>query len=249
MLTGMTKTSAGGTDASAGETDASAGSGDRISPEQFHEVEGVDGWRVLGEEACAYFHTGSFATGARLVEAIGDLAGIDERPPEIDLRRDAVTVRLSTIEIDSYDLTRRDVELVRQISAVAREMGLSADPSAVATIHLGIDALVVPEVLPFWQAVLGYRDRGEGTTNIIDPRDHGPLIFFQQMAAERPQRNRIHVDVWVPHDQAEARVAEAISAGGHLVTDRYVPSWWVLADAEGNEACVCTWRNPPLDPR
>jgi 4a-hydroxytetrahydrobiopterin dehydratase len=45
----------------------------------------------------------------------------------------------------------------------------------------------------------------------------------------------------VPHDQAEARIAAAIAAGGHLVTDQQAPSWWVLADAEGNEACVATW--------
>jgi len=25
------------------------------------------------------------------------------------------------------------------------------------------------------------------------------------------------------------------------VIDSYAPSWWVLADAEGNEACVATW--------
>jgi 4a-hydroxytetrahydrobiopterin dehydratase len=60
------------------------------------------------------------------------------------------------------------------------------------------------------------------------------------MDAPRPQRNRIHIDVWVPHDQAEARVAAAIAAGGRLVTDKHAPSWWVLADAEGNEACVAT---------
>jgi hypothetical protein len=41
--------------------------------------------------------------------------------------------------------------------------------------------------------------------------------------------------------QAEARVAAAIAAGGHLVTDQYAPAWWVLADAEGNDACVATW--------
>jgi len=45
----------------------------------------------------------------------------------------------------------------------------------------------------------------------------------------------------VPHAQAEARIAAAIAAGGHLVTDEFAPSWTVLADAEGNEACVCTW--------
>jgi 4a-hydroxytetrahydrobiopterin dehydratase len=25
------------------------------------------------------------------------------------------------------------------------------------------------------------------------------------------------------------------------VSDEHAPSWWVLADAEGNEACVATW--------
>jgi len=56
----------------------------------------------------------------------------------------------------------------------------------------------------------------------------------------RPQRNRIHIDVWVPHDQAEARVATAIAAGGRLVSDEHAPEWWSLADAEGNEADVAT---------
>jgi 4a-hydroxytetrahydrobiopterin dehydratase len=31
------------------------------------------------------------------------------------------------------------------------------------------------------------------------------------MDAPRLQRNRIHIDVWVPHEQAEARVATWMS--------------------------------------
>jgi 4a-hydroxytetrahydrobiopterin dehydratase len=98
--------------------------------------------------------------------------------------------------------------------------------------------------MPFWRAVLGYRDRGDGDDNLIDPRGRGPLFWFQQMDAPRPQRNRIHIDVWVPHDRAEERVAAAVAAGGVLVTDEHAPSWWALGDAEGNEADVCTWRSP-----
>lgn len=45
----------------------------------------------------------------------------------------------------------------------------------------------------------------------------------------------------MPHDQAEARVAAAIAAAGHLVSDQQAPAWWVLAAAEGNEACMATW--------
>lgn len=64
------------------------------------------------------------------------------------------------------------------------------------------------------------------------------------MDAPRPQRNRLHLDVAVPHDVAEHRVRAALEAGGHLVTDAYAPTWWVLADAEGNEVCLTTWRGP-----
>lgn len=210
---------------------------------QFHEAPGTEAWRVLGEGACAFFRTGSFAAGARLVDAISELAGLDAHHPDVDVRHEGVTVRLITITDNDFGLTERDVELAREISAVARELGTPADPSAVQTVQVSIDALVRPEVLPFWRAVLGYRDRDDGGEDLLDPRGRGPLFWFQQMDAPRPQRNRIHIDVWVPHDQAETRVAAAIAAGGRLVTDEHAPGWWTLADAEGNEADVCAWQS------
>jgi 4a-hydroxytetrahydrobiopterin dehydratase len=213
---------------------------ERITPRQFHEADGVEDWRVTGEGVCTYFVTGSFAAGARVVHAISQLAGLDDHHPDIDLRHGGVTVRLITITDDYYGLTGRDVELARQISAEARELGVPADPSAVQTVQVSMDALVLPDVMPFWRAVLDYQDRGDSPEDLIDPRGRGPSFWFQQMDAPRPQRNRIHIDVWVPYEQAEARIAAAIAAGGHLVTDEYAPSWWVLADAEGNEACVAT---------
>jgi 4a-hydroxytetrahydrobiopterin dehydratase len=198
----------------------------------------------VGEGACAYFRTGSFAAGARLVQAIGELAGLDDHHPDIDLRHEGATVRLLTVTDDYYGISERDVELARQISAVARELGVPADPSALQTVHVSIDALVGREVMPFWRAVLGYEYRPDSPEeDLIDPRGRGPSLWFQQMDAPRPQRNRIHLDVWVPHDQADARVAAALAAGGRLVTDQHAPSWWVLADAEGNEACVATWQS------
>jgi 4a-hydroxytetrahydrobiopterin dehydratase len=135
-------------------------------------------------------------------------------------------------------MSRRDVELARRISAVARALDIPADPSVVQTVQVTVDAVAGPEVMPFWRAVLGYVDRADSPEDLVDPRGRGPSFWFQAMDAPRPQRNRIHLDVWVPHDRAEARVAAALAAGGHLVTDEHAPSWWVLADAEGNEVCV-----------
>ena len=213
---------------------------ERMTPQQFNETVGVEDWRVLTNVAHARFRTGSFAAGVALVDAIGRLADAANHHPEVDLRSDGVTVRLTTTTHDHYFwLSERDVELAQQISAAAGELGVPADPTAVQDVQVTIDALVHPEVMPFWRAVLGYRQ--VGAEDLFDPYARGPSFWFQQMDAPRPQRNRIHIDVWVPHDQAEARIAAAIAASGHLVTDEYAPSWWVLADADGNEACVATW--------
>jgi 4a-hydroxytetrahydrobiopterin dehydratase len=208
------------------------------TPSQFHAADGVEDWRVLFDGAYAYFRTGSLAGGVALVNAIGKLAGAADRHLGLDLRDAGVTVRLMmTPEIGGLD--PGVVDLARQISAAARDLGVPADPAAVQRLQVSIDALVVPEVMPFWRAVLGYEQLGD--EDLLDRHAHGPSIWFQQMDAPRPQRNRIHVDLSVPHDQAEARVAAALAAGGRLVSDRHAPAWWTLADAEGNEVDIATW--------
>ncbi|MER5185525.1 VOC family protein [Streptomyces sp. NPDC002896] len=95
-------------------------------------------------------------------------------------------------------------------------------------------------------ALLGYEERVGSEEDLIDPHGRGAPLYFQHMDMPRPQRNRVHVDVFVPHDQAEARIAAAVAVGGRLVTDEHAPSHWVLADAEGNEAGVgtCGWTGP-----
>jgi len=214
---------------------------DRLSPMDFEAAAGDD-WRVVGEGACAFYRTGSFAAGARLVQAIGELPGVGDQRPDVDLRSGGVTVRLLAAAEDFSGAGRREVELARQISAVARELGFAADPSMLQSVQVTVDALVHADVMPFWRAVLGYADRPDMPEDLVDPRRRGPSFWFQEMDAPRPQRNRIHLDVWVPHDQAEARVAAALAAGGRLVSDADAPSGWVLADAEGNEACVASIR-------
>jgi 4a-hydroxytetrahydrobiopterin dehydratase len=197
---------------------------------QFHAADGVEDWRCLYHLVSAHFRTGSLARGVALVDAIGQLASeAEQQHLSIDLRHAGVTVSLS----------RRDVALARRISAAATELDITADPTAVQLINVTLDALVGAEVLPFWRALLGYRQVGDDY--LADPARRGPGLSFQPMDAARPQRNRIHLDVAVPHDQARTRVAAALAAGGHLVSDAHAPQWWVLADAEGNEACVATW--------
>lgn len=211
----------------------------KITPKQFHGADGVEDWRVVGDGACAHFRTGSFADGARLVEAIGEAVAEGSHHPDVDLRDEGVTVRLVTSTEDFWGLTDSDVELARTISGLARRLGVSADPSVVQTVQVTVGSHAPAEVIPFWRALLGYDDRGD--EDLVDPLGRGAPFWFQELAKPREHRNRIHVDVFVPHDQAEARVAAALAAGGSLLSDRDAPAWWTLADPVGNVADVATW--------
>jgi 4a-hydroxytetrahydrobiopterin dehydratase len=197
---------------------------------------------VLGDGACAYFRTGSFAAGARLVQAIGELPGVDDHPPDVDVRPDGVTVRLITVADDYFGMSQRDVELARRISAVARGLGLAADPSAVQSLIVIPGAPVPAEVMPFWRAVLGYEPRRDSPAeDLVDPRNRAPGFWFERMHQPRPDGGgAVHVAVWVPPEQAEARIAAALAAGGRLVRDQHAPAWWTLADPAGNEADIST---------
>jgi 4a-hydroxytetrahydrobiopterin dehydratase len=118
----------------------------QISPLRFHEVD----WRVVRDDACARFRSGSFAAGVALVDAIGRLADAADHHPDVDLRPDALTVRLRTTTPEhSSRLSEHHVELARQISAAARELGVPVDPTALQNVQVAIDALVIPDVLPF----------------------------------------------------------------------------------------------------
>ncbi len=110
-------------------------------------------------------------------------------------------------------------------------------------LEIAIDALDIAAVLPFWAAVLAMVRQPGDDQALVDPAGRLPAVWFQQMDAARPQRNRIHLDITVPHDVARTRVAAALAAGGTLLSDDAARAFWVLADAEGNEVCVCTWQD------
>jgi 4a-hydroxytetrahydrobiopterin dehydratase len=215
---------------------------DRIAPMQFQEAEGAGDWRVVGDGACARFVTASLAQAAGFMTAIGALSAIDDHPPDIDIRPGAVTVRLLTADDDYYGMSQRDIELARSISAVARDLRLDSDPNAVQSVLVIPGAPRIAEVMPFWQAVLGYERRADSPSeDLVDPGNRGPAFWFEQMEQPRPDGGgAIHIAVWVPHDQAESRVAAALAAGGRLVRDTFAPAWWTLADAAGNEADIAT---------
>ena len=160
----------------------------------------------------------------------------------VDIRSDRAVLRLQSADVPG--VTGRDVRLAHDVSGALAARGWRARPGAVPALEIAIDALDIPLVRPFWRAITGYADEPGSELNaaLVDPTGRGPEIWFQQMDAPRPQRNRIHIDVDVPHEAAGARIDAAIAAGGRLLSDDAAPAFWVLADPEGNEACICTWQ-------
>ena len=209
---------------------------EQISDAEFTASEGVADWRVLFWGAKTLFETGDCATGARLVAAIAHEAETLNHAPLVDLRPDTVTVQVITVGVG---LSEVDVELARRISRAASDLGVSANPSAVQHVELAFDVVDRPAVMGFWKAALGYVPVGPEV--MVEPNLIGPTVSFRDKEHVAP-RNRIHVDVSVPHDQAEARVDSILAAGGRMLGDRNAPAWWSLIDSEGNVVDVATWQ-------
>jgi 4a-hydroxytetrahydrobiopterin dehydratase len=200
----------------------------------------LEDWRYLLGRLETMVRAGSFEGATSFAHRVAEAAEAAGHHPDLDVRYpDRVHVALRTHAVDG--VTERDVELARTVSALARELGLTTEPTTTQSLEVAIDAIDIPAVMPFWEAVLGYRR--ESAIALVDPLRIGPPFWFQQMDEPRPQRNRIHLDVTVPHDQAEERITAALAAGGTIVNDSYARAFWVLADPEGNEACICTWQD------
>jgi 4a-hydroxytetrahydrobiopterin dehydratase len=205
------------------------------------------GWRLVLGELRTQVLTGSLVLAADIAARAAVVPGA-EGHLRMDVRHDRVLLALQTAEMGWVG--EHDVELARKLSALADQSGLRADPDggsrrSTQVLEIAIDALEAGAIRPFWAAVLGYVDepgRPGPWDALIDPLGQGPAVWFQRMDEPRPQRNRIHLDVSVPHDEAEARISAALAAGGRLASDAEAPAFWVLADAEGNEACVTTWQ-------
>jgi 4a-hydroxytetrahydrobiopterin dehydratase len=215
--------------------------------EASHAVTGL-GWRYVLGDVRTEVLTGSLPLAADVAGRVAALPHA-EGHLRMDIRADRLLLTLQTAATDC--VTPRDVELAQRISALTEEFRLSTqagvgeDAQPVQVLEIAIDVLDGAKVRPFWQAVLGYVDQPgpDGPLHgLIDPRGQGPAFWFQQMDEPRPQRNRIHFDVSVPHDEAHQRIQDTIAAGGTLVSDAEAPAFWILADPEGNEVCICTWQ-------
>jgi 4a-hydroxytetrahydrobiopterin dehydratase len=185
-------------------------------------------WRWLLGSIHAHFATGDFATGLQLVDRIGALAEEANHHPDVELKYPHVRVTL--MSHDASGVTSRDLDLARKISAVAGELGVASDPAQLSQLEIGLDTSDEEAIKPFWRAVLG----------IDSSEEELGILWFQKTDQHEEPRQRFHLDITVPPEVAQHRIAAALSAGGRLVSEDRAPAFVVLADVEGNKACICT---------
>ena len=204
-------------------------------------AEGLSGWVHLVDGLQTRVRTGTFAAGLRLAQEVGAAAEEENHHPDLDLRYTHVDIRLTSH--DTGGVTERDVRLARRISSIAAAAGAELECRSVSRLELGLDTPDHERVLPFWAAVLAMGSEGQPgyDDDLRDPFDVLPVVWFQRSGSEEP-RQRWHPDVWVDRDQVQPRIDAALAAGGTLVSDAEAPSFWVLADPDGNRVCLCTWQ-------
>jgi hypothetical protein len=206
------------------------------------EGRGTADWQAVFA-AMACYRTTSPTQQRDLAAAAAALAGDTGFPLLIDLRPGLVIIDSGKDqwEDDAHGLDLDFTDLAGSLQTTARELGAVADQGLPRFAQLFIDAADVAAVRAFWVAALGYaHDRRAGVSDIHDPRRLNPVLVFQEIDASeterRRQRNRIHVEVAVPSDVAQARLALTVAAGGRLLGES--ADRWRVADPEGNELVI-----------
>jgi 4a-hydroxytetrahydrobiopterin dehydratase len=202
---------------------------------EFLSADDIDDWAILHGGPTAVFRVGSLGDAARLAAAIADVPGLEPRTI-VTAASDRLTVKLTR---EMWGTEARHVEVVRAISAIAREHGATADRSAVQEVQLAVAAKPDAIDLPFWRAVLGYAPLHQD--NCIDPNGLGSTVWMQDLDPAKPLRHAMHIDVSVAREHAEARMKAAVEAGGTIVDDSEAPASWILADRSGNKVCIAAW--------
>ncbi|KXP13077.1 4a-hydroxytetrahydrobiopterin dehydratase [Tsukamurella pulmonis] len=200
-------------------------------------------WAPLVHGLRTRFRTRDFAAGLELVTAFAAEAEAANHHPDLTLRYGTVDVLLYSH--DAGGVTDRDRRLAARFSEIAREREVSANPGESSVVELGLDTADAARIAPFWSAVLGaeiQEDDGD-----LEIRAHGAdaILWFQHTEPHETPRQRFHLDVWVDPREARGRIEAALAAGGRLASAEHAPSFWVLADPDGNHACICTATGRP----
>ena len=107
-----------------------------------------------------------------------------------------------------------------------------------------------PEALAeFWAPALGYTNVGSAGSYVmlLPAEGDGPQLLLQRVEEAKAAKNRMHLDIHVADIGAEADRLLALGAS-RLETDpldEHGTHWFLMADPEGNEFCICDSGSSP----
>ena len=208
-----------------------------ISAAEFHRAPGVSDWRVTSTGPQAVFTANSLSSAASLTAPIVAAAERFGILPDIDVRPEGVVVRIPYRSPEGIPAAAP--EFAASVSRAAAELLLTPDPSLAQSIGIYVAQHSEVDVRPFFTAALGYEAFGD--TDAVDPLRCGPQLAFNPITGDSPARGRTHFDVFVPADQARARVDAALAAGGRLADDSHAPDWWSLASPDNHGVDIASW--------
>jgi 4a-hydroxytetrahydrobiopterin dehydratase len=225
---------------------------DMLRSAQIAEADLTD-WRKLAQGLHARYVVDDFGTAARFVAAIGPAGDALGHHPRVRIGAGHVDLELVTADAIYRDddgtehvvewVTQQDVDLARRITAVAADHRLVADPASVTEVELGLDTARAATVAPVWAALLTgsteSQGRGSPGDEVRDATARVPNLWFEEADDLETSRQRFHVEVYVPLEVAEERIAAAVAAGGTVVDDSGAPGLTVIADQDGNKGVVC----------
>ena len=204
--------------------------------QHFLRADGTEDWVVLHGGATAVFGVASLADAAQLAQAAAGAPGVEGAGVLMTVADDRLTVRLTR---GVFRLEDSHAACAREISKVAREHGAVADRAAVQEVQVAVAARPGQGDVGFWRAVLGYAPLADD--NAVDPLGHSSTVWRQELDPDKPLRHAMHLDVSLAREHAQARVAAALAAGGHVVDAGAAPAGWILSDDAGNRVCVAAW--------
>lgn len=118
---------------------------------------------------------------------------------------------------------------------------------AVRLTEIVIDCAEPRRLAEFWSAVLGWPVSDDSDDEEVEIRPAGtemkssvvPSILFIPVPEPKALKNRLHLDVSATDSDQETELSRLLALGARRVDiGQGEPTWYVLADPEGNEFCL-----------
>lgn len=210
---------------------------DTITNQQITDA-GLDDWRRLAQALHTRFAVPDYTAAARFIAAVAEAAEAAGHHPDVRLTYGVVD--LSVVSHDAgIALIQKDLDLAAEISRIAADHGLTAEPSAVTQLELALDTAHEDRIAAFWSALLTGSADNRINGSVFDPTGRVPALWFQSTDEHDRPRQRWHFDLWLAPEVVDERIAAAVAAGGEVLEDESEPTFTVLADQDGNRVCIC----------